>query len=960
MGLISLDTKYGPINVEIEGDTPTIMESQQIEKIYNNPKSFLPESLTSSPASSVDPSFDTKTGVRDTKLRSALSFADTGTEEEAVLQKFGLQEGQYLRDNRGRLALSPEGAQVFGIDTDKNILIDESGFSMSDFTDLAGLVPEIGGAVAGAIAGQAAIPIPILGAMIGAGIGGGGGNLLEEAGEGIAGTSRQTAGEIAKQTATEAAIAAAGEGIVGSVARMFGAIRPYSKGLDTEARELVDLSRGMGIDPSANLMGAPSMISRQQRIGEKIHGTSPRLVKNHDSITRILGELREKVGSDDPEALGKLLKQAGKSQKDSLLKIERQASKDLLKNMQEIADDVTKAATDDTALDDDLLKAFVGSFKAFDAKATEKYATIDVALKDAVGDKQIFDTVALKNSAKAELTRIKQAKSPDFEILEKNIKGIIQLPDNASLAQIFNVRKAWRDGKILNANSDTFRRAADDVVTQLDAITSPSALELMVKPVDATKFNYSLVGGKAKYNILKNAVDDVGEARQFYTQGLEKFEALQDAGILKELKRKIRLGEKIDSEGLATSLIKPNKASIFNNLSKAFDEKDIGAYERFRQRIADDWVKKTLQNSLDPTDPSKFKGSHFINELEKLKNTGPKLFGEDFAKLKSLGNQVNSLKLKNVDINVVDAFVNANANKNSQQLLQNLIKAQEDLKSTGQTLNELAKGKQADITAAKMLVKKSTTSNDIDIILKQFDGTTPGLPRNEEALSNIKSYFMKDVIGDFGDNFLIDPKQYSAFSGRLTDAYSSGKLKSIYGKELAEKMNNFAKVLKFNSKTAEGGDLVAANIAASPLQNIPKLLKFSILGRIFSSELFYKSFDEAIAKKVGFGDAFKKAITQFIAQQTDAGIEEGKKQAKAIIESERNKPNKSLVSTPIPMPNVTPPAPGSSLSNINPTQAIVNAASNIGPAPIRQRASQNPAVATSLLGGLGSASLLNR
>jgi len=171
-------------------------------------------------------------------------------------------------------------------------------------------------------------------------------------------------------------------------------------------------------------------------------------------------------------------------------------------------------------------------------------------------------------------------------------------------------------------------------------------------------------------------------------------------------------------------------------------------------------------------------------------------------------------------------------------------------------------------------------------------------------------------------------------------------------------MAKFARVLKFNSKTAEGGDLIAANIAASPLQNLGKLAKYSILGRLFSSEVFYKNFEKQLVKKgVTFGSALRTTLGQFIAQETQGGIQETNKQAKAIFES-ATKPNNSSV--PIPMPNVTPPAPGSSLSNINPTQAIVNAASNIGPAPIRQRASQNPAVATSLLGGLGSASLLNR
>ena len=52
-------------------------------------------------------------------------------------------------------------------------------------------------------------------------------------------------------------------------------------------------------------------------------------------------------------------------------------------------------------------------------------------------------------------------------------------------------------------------------------------------------------------------------------------------------------------------------------------------------------------------------------------------------------------------------------------------------------------------------------------------------------------------------------------------------------------MEKFVEILKFNAKSAEGGDLVAANIAASPFQNVGKLIKFSILGRKMLSKGYY-------------------------------------------------------------------------------------------------------------------------
>ena len=91
----------------------------------------------------------------------------------------------------------------------------------SDLSDLAGILPELAGGVTGAIKG-ATIGTgfapgfgTLLGGAIGAFVGGGGGSLAEEAIEGIAGVSKQTAGDIATDAAIEGGIAAAGELLFG-------------------------------------------------------------------------------------------------------------------------------------------------------------------------------------------------------------------------------------------------------------------------------------------------------------------------------------------------------------------------------------------------------------------------------------------------------------------------------------------------------------------------------------------------------------------------------------------------------------------------------------------------------------------------------------------------------------------------------------------------------------------------
>ena len=70
------------------------------------------------------------------------------------------------------------------------------------------------GAIKGAAVGSTIAPGfgTLLGGAIGAFVGGGGGSLAEEAIEGIAGVSEQTAGEIVQDAAIEGGIAAAGMG----------------------------------------------------------------------------------------------------------------------------------------------------------------------------------------------------------------------------------------------------------------------------------------------------------------------------------------------------------------------------------------------------------------------------------------------------------------------------------------------------------------------------------------------------------------------------------------------------------------------------------------------------------------------------------------------------------------------------------------------------------------------------
>ena len=121
--------------------------------------------------------FDYKTGA-DGRLRSLMSFGETESDREAILKSIVGEDG-YVRDKGGQLALTPTGQKIRGMEpTGKNIVIEDEGFSMRDFSDLAGILPETAGSIAGAVIGGG--PSFGTGAILGAGFGASIGQGIEE------------------------------------------------------------------------------------------------------------------------------------------------------------------------------------------------------------------------------------------------------------------------------------------------------------------------------------------------------------------------------------------------------------------------------------------------------------------------------------------------------------------------------------------------------------------------------------------------------------------------------------------------------------------------------------------------------------------------------------------------------------------------------------------------------------
>ena len=170
-----------------------------------------------------------------------------------------------------------------------------------------------------------------------------------------------------------------------------------------------------------------------------------------------------------------------------------------------------------------------------------------------------------------------------------------------------------------------------------------------------------------------------------------------------------------------------------------------------------------------------------------------------------------------------------------------------------------------------------------------------------------------------------------------------------------------------SGKSAQGGDLVAANIAANPFQNIGKIARFFFMGKVLSNGAMYKSFGAKYGKDAAkvktpegrmqvflniMNQTSQSFVKQNLSRSVVGGASDAKEESRAALEgfkSKLNKPNPSR--TNMPVPTIEPLA-------YMPDMPTTNVATPSSSGSLRDRVRQNPALAATLLGGLGNAGLL--
>jgi len=1037
MGQLIVELPSGNLQFEFAGEQPTAEEQFKIaEEIRNRRRATAPELRRGK--SLENPNLDTDTGVKSGSLRAVLSMAENAEEEDAKLTElFGMsKDTDFLRDNRGRLALTPEGGKKLGVDLQKNTLIDEEGLSWYDLADLTSMGADIAGGIYGTVKGAAlgtATMGPGVGTFVGGALGAGTGTAaagaVEEAIEGLLGVSRQNASEITKDLALDFGVGAAGEVVIGGAIKIAAPFVRGLRGKRLEGEELQTVGMGLadekasqrilmaqakeiseqtgrpvdevmteisgptgmgfgetrvgfgGIAPTIDTAGGTSLAARAQRIGEKIRGTSKRLMSNFKTLNDTFNTYKSQLGlaADQPisqsiaDEAGDVLKAGIQGKNQALIIAEEEARSGVLNQFDELAKELGAAAKLDEGINDFVFQSLAKSLNQFDQLATSKYAAIDKVMKDTVGDSAIFPTSGLKEVA----TQLKKRHGPaikastgigdklaDEDLVAKGIiDGFEALGNKASFAQLYLLRKKlWDTNFAFKGMNGTNK--LDDAIRMIDNMMTEQAV------ISTAQSSVKSLGDEG-VQLLTNAAKELGPARKFYLDGMNKIDSMTRATGLKELRdnvvRSRNSGTPIeDLMPNVTFMSKIIKNGDAQSVTKTLDviranapkgQKDKLTNE-FRERLATEWLTNAVKKtSFKADDAYAFKGANFSQQVDDLGSTGDVLFGKArYAKIKNLADQIiqTTIPGRTSTVDIESALLGARSMGAKEPLvtaLQNIAKAQKEAADfqSNSIRKQILANESIDPMAAARAVVVSNKTNEIKSVMDSLD---------DAGREKVRQFYLSQLTQDFGVDALVDGKALKGMSNAFTAAAEKGKLRAVFGKQTGIDMEKFAKILAANAKTAQGGDLVAANIAASPLENLGKIIRFSVVGRLLDSAPIYgrvvKDYERMSkglspkAKSELLGQLIGAAVAQTPGQVTQEVANEGIKQVQALAQGTGLDQQLSQIQS-----RMNPPVSASGIGQVNVTQPLAPNTQQVGGPPanaatIRQQAAQNPAVAQAL------------
>lgn len=957
-----------------------------------------------------DENFDYETGARG-GLRAKLSFMETAEEKENFLRQRVGDEG-FTKDSKGNLALTPAGQAKEGMEPiGKNLVIEDKGFTLRDFSDVAGLAPETIGSIVGGILGAPGLFTGAAGAAAGAAAG----QTVEEAIEGLMGLQKQTGQEVLKDVATEAAIAGAVDfATVGTYKLLRGAVNVAGKGANAAARATGQVQNELNQEgaeralrlldknalPSYEAAGMNAAVSRLSQIAESIGGGKSRGLKNIGFALDEKAKLLEKYGAASSEELADILGKAAPETAKKLQKDIKKAQRAGMVAIKDSFDILTQSAREGAEIEDFVLKALTDNYESFIKTADAEWAAIDETLSGIRGTITLNGQAVEATGAQLPIFDIQAFKTKYDDIIADDYGGAKGLPpeefteigrDIAELTKagavegftsfngMKNLRKKIQDTLMnpkLSTGDTTARRYLSDVRDRID--------EMMYGKIDM-EFTGLDDAGK---EIMKKAMKQLESARASYNaeiglyQGLERLNILRNVG---EAGRDVKLvagkffDDIVGSPDRVNAVLKASEKKLIDpdtgkTLKTAAEQK-----EEVRKTLAQRFVDNALTaGKNDFGDPDKFSGVLFNNYIngKALKKSGKIIFGDDWEQVQRISRSLAYDGIKTMDNEVLEKALAQNPPDQIVNSLKSIRDAQIGLEEamSSKIIRQISEGKLDPQDAATQLISPKTTIAEMNRIMDFFKN-------DPTAQETIRKTVINDILNSVDKDIFVDAKSGFSLQNAL-DAYKPKMLEKVLGKQAVDDLKEFSLELAMLSDTGKRGagslaaDQIRTGAFTAPVKNLGKMARFKVLDNIFNRPAAMRT---ALELKTGrrTPEQAAQTVSQVLneaATQVGSGRTVGERLSglgKGLNAFNRGRvigrqATGQLLTSPQQVRG-TPPANQTSVPDVQPSPVNlgnIQVNRRINPdvlrrqENLRERAKRNPYIAATLLGGLGSAGLL--
>lgn len=937
--------------------------------------------------------FDYKTGAG-SGLRALVSFGETQGDKEAILESLVGKDG-YTKDPGGRLALTPKGQAERGMEpSDKNLVLEDEDFSFGDIADITGSLPEIAGSVVGGIL---AAPLGFIGSAAGSGVGGALGQAVEEGVEGLLGVQTQTLGEVAKDVAIEGAIGASADlvggaifnvakGVAGVGSRVGSRLGRPSIEAGEEQLQRAEQLMERGFIPSLEAAGAPAPLAYAQKFLENASKSTKRIDQNRNTALQIKEQFLADVGADPLSELSESIQFLAPGQLAKLEKANKEASAAYLRAVDESINLLRGSVDDGIPLNNAIIDQITGSFDDFMEQTRVRYAAVDNVLAEfeapvvlrngrqvmkSGGRLPVFDTSPLKATLDDILER--QGSRTLMDPVVNDAYTIVgDFGKNASFENLVSLRKFLTDNFYFNMNMST--KGHKDVDSLLGIVNDMLDDVNILDNVTGLNASQRMKMAKAS-ELLKGAHAD-------FKKGMKRFDELSQLNIVRNIKE-MRDEPSRFVDQFFQNVVKNDQPNRLRAVLNATDNP-----EQLRDMLARKYLDDALtQSGRTFDDPSKFDGLKFHNQISKLGETGRELFGEDWSRVQKLSRSLAYNGQRKIDRDILDSIKAQGPDQGIITALERINEAKINLDEalSSKVAREISEGTITPEDAARRLVSPSVSDSEVVRIMRSFEGTP-------EIKENLRKYVLDDVLKSV-DVDVFANKQKANSLKNVVDSYKPGVLKRVLGSETYEGLKTFADDLAALSDLSKEGSVAAAGLTARifthPIAALFQLGRLRVMSKMFDNPETVRRYI-AIRRRLadtpeGRGESILSIMNEVaaeegvnisrlgntarkIASQVDLASRVGRQSlARGIAgvteTQERPEPAPSMFSDvdvfgttgmPVAPQRRAPQAPQAPLS---PIQAIRQTAQQ---KMLRQRAAENPALAATLLGGLGSAALLNR